>query len=150
MKPFYRWRWPSGRYGNVAWRFRTRKECEKHYRGFDGEAALMEEREVKKNVKTCWIARGLNGVYSAHQFKRDDFGPGSYRTGSGGSCVRASDITFETVFGVQLEAGHPPVEFRLERVVRKRGKFAKRKPRVPAPKNWTGKDVRKMRKARKA
>ena len=116
---YWKWRFPNGTPGNVAWRFRTRKECEKHYRGFDGEAALMEEREVKKKVvRTVWIMRD-NYDYLICASQDDD-----------------ADITipvdrFENMFRVRLGNGNAPVEFRLERVVRKRGKFAKRKAMKP-------------------
>ena len=45
---FYRWRWPSGRYGNVAWRFRTKRECEKHYKGFQGKAVRRIEVDAPR------------------------------------------------------------------------------------------------------
>ena len=114
---YWKWRFPNGTPGNVAWRFRTRKECEKHYRGFDGEAALMEELEVKKrNVKTWHAWRYGDGVF----ISADDGGDHD------ATMYRA---TFERIFGGRLPDTGKPVEFRTERVLRKRGKFAKRPAR---------------------
>ena len=96
----------------------------------------MEEREVKKNVKTCWVYRDETRCYiSAYEPLPDD---------SGYPNIHLDDFLFKGIFGVNLKTYQMPVEFRLERVVRSRGKFAKRKPRVPAPMNWTEKDVRRV------
>ena len=91
----------------------------------------------KRNVKTCWVARPTLNMnsYDKGSLQFTDYQPEDGRHAEAQvdhpkRIVRflTDDVSWK-LFGLALKPGCNPVEVRIERVVRAKGKFAKRPAR---------------------